>query len=201
MRTASNTSTFMTHLLIGLLLFLGIHSLGIVSPTGRERLVARLGEGAWKGLYSLVSLLGFVLLIYGYGVARQHPVLLYAPPVWARHLTALLMLAPFPLLFAAYLPGRIKKRLKHPMLLAVVVWATAHLIANGTLADLLLFGGFGLWALASIISLQSRPNRPLRTIAARPLNDGIAISLGLIAYLSFVLWLHARLIGVSPLPM
>jgi len=192
---------FMTYLVVGLLLFLGIHSLVIVSPSGRDRIAARLGEGRWKGLFALVSLAGFVLLIHGYGVARQQPMLLYTPPLWARHLAATLMLAVFPLLFAAYLPGKIKARIGHPMLVAVTLWAVAHLLANGTLADLALFGGFLAWAVAQLVSLRYRASRPLRTVAPRNLNDGIAVSLGLIVYVWFVLWLHVRLIGVAPLPM
>jgi uncharacterized membrane protein len=191
----------MTSLVIGLLLFLGVHSVAIVSPQGRDRMVARIGAGPWRAVYSLLALGGLVLLIHGYGVARQSPQLLYAPAGWTRHVAALLMLAPFPLLFAAYLPGRIKAKLQHPMLIAIMVWASAHLFANGMLADVLLFGGFLLWAAANLISFRYRSARPLRTIPPRPLNDGIAIALGLLVYLGFVLGLHARLIGVVPFPM
>ncbi len=191
----------MTFLVIGLLLFLDIHSIAIVSPAGRDRLLARLGEGPWKGLYSLVSIVGFVMLIHGYGLARQHPVLLYSPPLWARHLAVLLMLLPFPLLFAAYLPGQIKARLQHPMLLGVTIWAAAHLMANGMLADLALFGGFLLWSAADLISFKFRPSRPIRTAPPRKLNDAVAVSLGLVVYLLLLLWLHVRLFGVMPLPI
>lgn len=191
----------MTLLLIGLLLFLGVHSIAIVSPHGRERIVARIGAGAWRGLYSLLSLAGLVLIIHGYGVARSSPQLLYAPPEWTRHATALAMLAVFPLLFAPYLPGKIKATLRHPMLLAVVIWSGAHLLANGMLADVLLFGGFLLWAIAELLSFNYRSARPLRAAPVRPLNDGIAIALGLLIYVAFVLGLHARLFGVAPLPL
>jgi len=191
----------MTYLVIGLLLFLGVHSVSIVSPHGRDRLVARFGARTWRGLYSLLALAGLVMLIHGYGLARASPQFLYVPPPWTRHVTALLMLGALPLLFAAYLPGRIKARLGHPMLLSVVIWSSAHLLANGTVADVALFGGFLGWALADLISFKFRTARPLRTFVPRARNDGIAIALGLLVYLTLVLWLHARLIGVAPLPM
>ena len=188
----------MTYLTIGLLVFLGVHSVAIVAPAWRDQTAARIGKGAWMGLYSLVSIAGFVLLIWGYGLARQHPVQLYSPPVWTRHLAALLMLPVFPLLLAAYLPGRIKTALKHPMLAAVELWAFAHLIANGTLADVLLFGGFLAWAVADRISYSRRPVRPLHTAPPSKLNDLIAVVAGLVIYFAFAFWLHVRWIGVSP---
>src|ERR1700681_5108215 len=132
----------MLPLIIGLVLFLGVHSVAIVVPALRAGSIHRLGEGAWKGLYALVSLVGFVLICYGFGLARQAPVILYSPPTWLRHVALILMVPVFPLLVAAYLPGRIKTAAKHPMLAAVKLWAFAPLLANGTLADLLLFGGF-----------------------------------------------------------
>ena len=188
----------MTLLIVGLVLFLGVHSVAIVAPAWRDAQLAQRGEGAWKGLYSVVSIAGFVLLVWGYGLARQSPVVLYTPPTALRHVALLLMLPVFPLLFAVYLPGRIKTATKHPMLLATKFWALAHLLANGTLADVLLFGGFLAWAVADRISLKRRPQRPLRTAPARPLNDVIAIVGGLVVYAAFVGWLHAWLIGVSP---
>ncbi len=190
----------MTYLVFGLLLFLGIHSIAIVAPGWRDRTAARMGEGPWKGLYSLISIAGFVLLIWGYGLARQQPVVLYSPPAWTRYLAALLMLPAFPLLLAAYLPGRIRAALKHPMLAAVMLWALAHLVANGTLADALLFGGFLVWAVADRMSFKRRPVRAIRTAPPSSLNDVIAVAAGLALYIVFVLWLHARWIGVSPLP-
>ena len=132
----------MTLLILGLLIFLGVHSTSIFAPGWRTAQIKRRGDAAWKGVYALVSLAGFALLIYGYGVARQLPVVLYTPPTFTRHIALLLMLPVFPLLFAAYLPGRIKAAAKHPMLLAVKLWALAHLLANGTLHDVILFGAF-----------------------------------------------------------
>jgi len=187
-------------LIAGLVLFLGIHSVEIFSRTFRADAIARLGEKRWKGIYSLLSIAGFVLLVWGYGVARQNPILLYAPPLWTRHLTALLMLPVFPMLLAAYLPGRIKATLKNPMLIAIKTWALAHLIANGMLADVLLFGSFLAWAVADRISLKHRVARPVPGPSPSKYNDLIAVVAGLALYVAFVFWLHLRLIGVSPLP-
>jgi uncharacterized membrane protein len=190
----------MTLLIIGLVLFLGIHSVSIVAPAWRDAQVAQRGEGPWKGIYSIVSLLGFVLLIYGYGLARQSPTVLYTPPALLRHVALLLMLPFFPLLFAAYLPGRIKTAAKHPMLLSIKVWAVAHLLANGTLHDVILFGGFLAWAVADRISVKQRAVQ--RAVPGAPpsaMNDVKAIVAGLAAYAVFLLWGHRWLIGVSPL--
>lgn len=187
----------MTWLVLGLVLFLGIHSIAIVAPGWRDAQLARMGEGPWKGMYSLISIVGFVLLVVGYGIARQSPVVLYQPPVWTRHLAMLLMLPVFPLLFAVYLPGRIKAAAKHPMLAATKFWALAHLLANGTLADVLLFGGFLAWAVADRISLKRRPARATPAAPARPLNDVIAVVGGLAVYAAFVMGAHAWLIGVA----
>jgi uncharacterized membrane protein len=189
----------MTWLLLGVVLFLGVHSVSIVAPGWRDAQFAQRGEAAWKGLYSLASAAGFALIVYGYGVARQTPVVIYTPPAGLRHLALLLMLPVFPLLFAAYLPGRIKSAAKHPMLLATKFWALAHLLANGTLADVLLFGGFLAWAVADRISVKRRPVRGVPAGQARPMNDLLALAGGLLVYALFVVWLHAWLIGVSPL--
>jgi len=187
-------------LIIGLALFLGVHSVAIVSPALRARTIHRLGEPAWKGLYALVSLVGFVLICYGFGLARQAPVLLYSPPQWLRQVALIVMLPVFPLVLAAYLPGRIKTAAKHPMLAAVKLWAFAHLLANGSLPDVLLFGGFLAWAVADRISLKRRSApQALRTAPPGPWNDAIAAVLGLAIYALLIGWAHARLFGVSPI--
>ncbi|WP_277185343.1 NnrU family protein [Caballeronia sp. BR00000012568055] len=186
-------------LVIGLLVFLGIHSVSIVAPGWRAAQIARLGEGPWKGLYSLVSIASFVAMLYGYGMARHAPVMLYAPPVALRHLALLLMLPVFPLLIAAYLPGRIKRVARHPMLLAVILWALAHLIANGSLRDVVLFGGFLLWAIADLVSVSRRKNpRAVPGAPASPVNDVIVVVAGLGFYAFMVLYGHAHWIGVAP---
>jgi len=190
----------MSLLIVGLVLFLGVHSIAIVSPGLRGRAVQSMGEGAWKGLYALVSLAGFVLICYGFGLARAMPVILYSPPTWLRHVALLVMLPVFPLLIAAYLPGRIKTAAKHPMLAAVKFWALAHLLANGSLADVLLFGGFLAWAVLDRISVKRRTvQAALRTAPPGPWNDVIAVVLGLGIYALLIVWAHVRLFGVSPL--
>ncbi|MBU7575143.1 MAG: NnrU family protein [Hydrogenophaga sp.] len=193
----------MTWLIVGLVLFLGVHSVSIVSPQGRHALAGRMGEGGYKGAYALVSFVGLALIVWGYSLARQAPVLLYTPPTGLRHLALLLMLPVFVLLFAAYLPGRIQRVAKHPMLLAVKCWALAHLLANGTLADVLLFGGFLAWAVADRISVKRRAAAGLlRSPPALPgstANDAIALVGGLAVYLLFVYWAHAWLFGVRPM--
>ena len=185
--------------LIGRELFLGVHCVAIVAPAWRDAQLAQRGEAAWKGLYSVVSVVGFALLIYGYGLARQSPVVLYSPPTFTRHIALLLMLPVFPLLLAAYLPGRLRSAAKHPMLLAVKLWATAHLIANGTLVDVLLFGSFLAWAVADRISLKRRPVRAVPGAPPGAANDALALIVGLALYVAFLLWGHQWLIGVSPL--
>jgi uncharacterized membrane protein len=190
----------MSLLIAGLVLFLGVHSVAIVSPGLRARAMHRMGEGAWKGLYALVSLAGFVLICYGFSLARQTPVILYSPPTWLRQVALVIMLPVFPLLIAAYLPGRIKTAAKHPMLAALKLWAFAHILANGSLADVLLFGGFLAWAVMDRISLKRRSApQVLRTAPPGPWNDVIAVVLGLAVYALLIGWAHVRLFGVSPL--
>jgi uncharacterized membrane protein len=187
---------------VGLLLFLGIHSVSIFAPAWRGGMVARMGEQPWKGVYSVVSAVALVLLVVGYGLARRSPVVVYTPPAGLRHLALLVMLPVFPLLFAAYLPGRVKSAAKHPMLLAVKFWAAAHLLANGTLADVLLFGGFLAWAVVDRISVKRRTPAEAHAVPAapaRPMNDAIAVGGGLVVYAVFLLWGHRWLIGVAPL--
>jgi len=187
----------MSLLVVGLILFLGIHSVSIVAPAWRDKQIERRGEKVWKGIYSLVSLAALILLIHGYGVARQDPLVLYAPPPALRLVALLLMLPVFPLLFAAYLPGRMQRAARHPMLLAVMFWAAAHLLANGTLADVLLFGGFFVWAVADWISVQRRAV-PRRVPGAPPstLNDIAALAGGLLVYAGLLFWGHVWLSGV-----
>ena len=186
--------------LIGMILFLGIHTVPIVAGGARQRLLARFGENGWKGMFSVVSIVGFALLIYGYGIARQSPVPLYTPAPWLRHVSMLLMLPVFPLLIAAYLPGRIKAVTRHPMLLAVMLWGTAHLLANGTLADVVLFGGFLAWAIADRVSVARR-GVVVAVKSTGYANDLLAVGAGLIVYVAIVVWLHVRLFGVPVITM
>ncbi|MCI4429407.1 MAG: NnrU family protein [Burkholderiales bacterium] len=189
----------MTLLILGLVLFLGVHSVSIVAPAWRDAQLAQRGEAAWKGFYSVAAGIGLALTIYGYGVARDAPIVLYLPLPGLRHVALLLLLPVFVLLLAVYLPGRIKTATKHPMLLATKLWAAAHLLANGTLADVLLFGGFLAWAIADRISLNRRPAHAVPALPARAANDAIALAGGLVLYAVTLLWLHAWLIGVAPI--
>jgi uncharacterized membrane protein len=187
---------------VGLVMFLAIHSVSIATPRWRMAQIAQHGEGPWKAAYSIASIISLVLLIVGYGKARQTGFVLYSPPPSLRHLALVLMLPVFPLLIAAYLPGRISRAAKHPMLLAVMIWAVAHLLANGTSADVLLFGAFLVWAVADRISVARRAKEARHDVPAlpvRPANDVIVVVVGLLIYAAFLLGVHRWLIGVSPL--
>lgn len=186
----------MSILLLGLVLFFGVHSVSIVNDSWRNRMAERMGEWQWKGVYALVAIAGFVLIVWGYGLARQDPIVLYSPPVLVYPVAMLLLVPVFPLLLAAYLPGRIKTVVKHPMLVAIKLWAVAHLLVNGTLADVLLFGAFLVWAVFDRISLKRRTQRPVPDIASGPANDLIAIVGGLALYAVFIFGLHSWLVGV-----
>ena len=186
----------MTTLVIGLALFLGVHSVSIVNATWRDSVVARIGKGPWQGLYSLVAVAGLALIVYGYGVARQTPVLLYVPPLWLRHLTLVLMVPVFVLFLAPYFPGRIKTKARHPMILATKLWALAHLLANGSLADVVLFGSFIAWAGMDRVSMKQRETREVPGVPPSRWNDLVVLTLGLIIYAVFIGGAHLRLIGV-----
>jgi uncharacterized membrane protein len=190
----------MTLLLLGLVLFLGAHSVRIFADDWRSRRIAALGLNGWKGIYSVLSIAGFVLIIYGYAAARQAPVVLYAPPVWTRHLAALLTIPAFILLVAAYVPGtRIKRAVGHPMVLGVKTWALAHLLANGMLADVLLFGAFLVWAVLDYIAARKRDRAAGTVYVVGPITrDIVAVVVGLVAWAAFAMWLHRVLIGVGP---
>lgn len=191
----------MLALIVGLAIFLGIHSMRIVDGAFRERMVARIGEGPWKGLYSLVSAVGFVLIIWGYAMARPESALLFEPPVWLKHIAVLLNLVALVLIGAYIVPtGRIKARLGHPMILGVKVWAFAHLLANGRVAELVLFGAFLAWAILDFAA-NRRLDRARGTvhIAGPVRNDAIAVGVGVVIWAAFVFGLHQWLIGVSPL--
>ncbi len=192
----------MIWLILGLVLFLGMHSVRMLAPGFRSSFIADRGENAWKGLYSVVSIVGFVLIIWGFGTARGEGPVLYVLPFWFSHITLLLMLVSFIMLAAAYVPsGRIKPAIKHPMLLAVKLWAFGHLLSNGDLASVLLFGSFLVWAICDRIS-ESRREREGLTTPPEPgpiRNDAIVVVIGVVAYVLFVWKLHEWLIGVPPI--
>ena len=189
----------MTMLIAGLVLFLGVHSIAIVAPAGRDRLAARLGTGTWRALHGLLSLAGLALVVVGFGAARAAPVVLYVPPRWLQLVAVVLMAAAFPMLFASFLRGRLQATLQHPLLAATKTWAFAHLLANGRLADLILFGSILAWAVADRISLKHRKPRPATAAPGSPYNDLLAVVLGLGLYAVFLLGAHQWLFGVAPL--
>lgn len=193
----------MIPLLIGLLLFIGIHLLP-TRPELRRGLVTRYGEGVYKAAYSVVALAGLTLIVVGYQKAQMMPgknPILWNPPASGRHITMLLMLPVFPLLIAAYLPGRIAAAVRHPMLTAVKLWALGHLLVRGDAASLLLFAGLLAWAVYDRISLKAREQAGLVAVKSGPLrNDAIAIVVGLALYAVMLKWGHQALIGVRLLP-
>jgi uncharacterized membrane protein len=189
-------------LVVGLVLFLGAHSVRVFGEDWRSAMVARLGEKPWKGLYSLVSIAGFALVVIGYGMARRSPVMLWEqPPVGTRHIAALLTLVAFVLLAATYVPrNQLRAKLHHPMLLGVKAWALGHLIANNTLADVVLFGSFLAWAVLDFSAAKKRDRAegkvyPPGTVAG----TAIAVVVGVLAWAVFAFWLHGAWIGVRPL--
>jgi uncharacterized membrane protein len=190
----------MVLLVAGLIVFLGVHSMRIFAEDWRVARIAAIGMPAYKGIYSVVSLVGLVLIVIGYGQARAVPVVLWDPPLWTRRLSALLMLFAFVLLVGAYVPGnRIKAAVKHPMILGVKIWAAAHLLANGTLADLLLFGGFLVWAVASFRAARARDRLQASSAMKVTLAGTVAaIVVGAVLWAVFALVLHAWLFGVHP---
>jgi uncharacterized membrane protein len=190
----------MVYLLAGLFIFLGVHSVRVFADGWRNRLHDKLGMQTYQGLYSVLSLAGFVLIVWGFGMARQTPVQLWVPPVGMRHLAALLTLLAFVLLASAYVPGNmIKARVHHPMVAGVKVWAFAHLLANGNLAHVILFGSFLAWAVLLFIASRKRDRRNGSVYPAGQAGaTGMAIAIGVASWIAFTLWLHGWLIGVRP---
>jgi uncharacterized membrane protein len=190
----------MNYLILGLVIFLGTHSIRIVGEGWRTRARAQWGEAAFKGMYSLVSLLGFGLIIYGFGLARETPTVLWMPPRGMRHAASLLTLISFVFLAAAYVPrNAFKARFHHPMVLAVKVWALAHLLANGSLAHVVLFGSFLAWAVLDFIASRRR-DRALGTTypAGNAAGTLTTLAVGAGAWAVFALYLHGLLIGIRP---
>lgn len=185
----------MTLMIIGLLLFLGLHSVRIFADDWRSAAVARIGEPAWKGIYSLFAIAGLALAIIGYGRMRLDPALVWVPPAGLRHFVALLMVPAFILLVAAYVPrNHLKAGLGHPMIIAVALWALAHLLANGRPGDIVFFGAFLLWAL---LDWRAAVRRPAAAAAAPTwARTAVTVVIGLVAYWLFAFHLHAWVTGV-----
>lgn len=190
----------MTLMMVGLALFLGVHLTAVIGL--RDSAMAQIGEGPWKGLYAVVSILGFVAMVYGFAEARLQPEVVWAPPVWTRHLGLTIMLPVFPLVFAAYLPGRIKRLAGgHPMVVGAFLWALSHVVANGFLHEMVFFGSWLVWAVIDYASLRRRPARVIPTAPPSSLNDGIALVGGLAVYAAFLFGVHEWLFNVAPLAM
>ena len=184
-------------MILGLVLFLGVHLFTIMRPH-RAALLARLGEHGYKGLYSLISILGLALIVYGFARYRQGEWIdVWLPPVWTRHLAALLVLFALIMFVASYSRGRIYTTLKHPMLAGVKLWALAHLMANGDLGSIILFGSILAWAVIDRISLKRRsdPGAPPIPVGGTR-NDVIAIFGGVAAYAVLGFWFHPYVIGI-----
>jgi uncharacterized membrane protein len=191
----------MAILILGLIIFIGIHSIHMVAPAWRAARIERLGKQGWRGVFSVLSIAGVVLIVYGYGLARRAPVAVWVPPAGMAHVTALLTLIAFILITAAYVPGNhFKRALGHPMLCGVALWAFGHLLANGTLNAIVLFGVFLVWALVEVRSGRRRDREegvvyPEGVVS----RDALIVVIGLVAWAVFAFWLHGVMIGVRPL--
>jgi uncharacterized membrane protein len=188
-------------LILGLILFIGLHSIRIVADGWRTRQIERIGANRWKGIYSILAIIGLVLIIWGFGLARQNPVLLYVPPLWLRHFNGLLVLIAFIFFAAARVPNNhLKAKFGHPQTLAVKIWAFGHLLATGMLHDVVLFGSFLVWSIALYATARARDRRagtvyPPGTVKG----DVLIVVIGAVVWALFAFWLHTLLIGVNPL--
>lgn len=190
----------MAFLIFGLVLFLGVHSVRVFADDWRTQTIARLGGNAYKTGYTVLSLVGFVLIVWGFGMVREVPTVLWTPPRGMRHGAALLNALAFVLLLAAYVPRNgIKARVHHPMVLAVKTWALAHLISNGNLAHVVLFGAFLAWAVLDFISARRRDRaQGIQYPAGSGFATVLTVVLGVALSGVFALWLHGLLIGIKP---
>ncbi|AKM03347.1 NnrU family protein [Burkholderia pyrrocinia] len=187
-------------LILGLAIFLGVHSIRIIADGWRSAMIARIGEKGWKAGYAIASIVGFVLIVRGYGIARESATLLWVSPVGVRHLTGMLTAIAFVLIAASYVPrNRIKTLVGHPMLAGVMVWAVAHLLMNGTVHAVVLFGAFLVWSLVDFVVSRTRDRRDgVRYPAGGLPGDAVAIMAGLVVWAVFAGFLHGWLIGVRP---
>ena len=191
----------MAYLLLGLVLFLGVHSVRIVADGWRTRTLARLGDSPYKSVYTLLSLIGLGLIVWGFAVVREMPIMLWMPPRGMRHAAAFFTLLAFVLLAAAYVPrNAIKAQLHHPMILAVKAWALAHLLANGSLAHVILFGSFLVWGVANFVAARKRDRAAgIRYPGGTSVGTVITLLVGVLAWAVVAFFLHGLLIGIRPL--
>jgi uncharacterized membrane protein len=191
----------MALLILGLVIFLGVHSVRIFAEPWRAGMIERLGPMRWKGLYAVLSIVGFVILVIGFRHARAETTVLYVTPAWMKHVTAVLMMLAMILFVAAYIPRNwFKARFHHPQLLSVKTWAFAHLLSVGVMADVVLFGAFLVWAVVDFI-VSRRRDREQNVVYApgNAIGTSITVAAGLVAWSVFALLLHGPLIGVRPL--
>jgi len=187
----------MVWLILGLILFHGIHSLRMIAPDWRNAQYEAMGENKWKSVYSLVSIIALVILVYGYSQARLEAGFIYIPPQWGALVAIVLMAFAFILMTFNVRSSRFRKITKHPFLMAIILWSIAHLLANGDTASVLLFGTFLVWAIANYLFV-SRRGDPLPPVA--PLwQDLAAIIFGLILWVVFITFGHEWLFGVAPI--
>ncbi len=187
----------MIWLLIGLILFLGMHSVRMVLPGVREVFWQAWGENAWKGIYTVVSIVGLILIVWGYGLTRVEGTVLYVPPSWGGIANLILMFAAFTLLPFNMRSDLLRPYIKNPFLLAVGLWSIGHLLANGELGSVILFGSFLIWAVANRFSVIRRPDVPPPSVPL--LQDMAAIGVAWVIFLLFLFKLHEWLIGVPPI--
>lgn len=187
----------MVVLIAGLIALLGVHSIKIVAPRWRDRVVARYGEGTYKGVYSLVAISGLVLIVWGFARSGNDPVFLYTPPGWGRHL-AMTLMAPALILAcaSAFPPGGIKRLVRHPLLFATMLWAAAHILANGDLGGVVLFTAFLVW---SAVDWMAQPGGDRLPRSAFNKWDIASVVAGVLLYVALIAGLHYWLFGVSPI--
>lgn len=193
----------MLPLILGIVIFLGVH-LVPTSPDLKAGLTERFGATAYKVAFGVLSFAGLVLIVMGYHKLQLMPdknVVLWDPPAFTSHIAVALMLPAMIFLVAYLVPSRIRTAVKHPMLIAIKTWALAHLIANGDLASLILFGSFLAYAVYDRITLKRRvTTAPVNVIAPSPINDVIVVVGGIALFAFILLWAHHYLIGVAPIP-
>lgn len=190
----------MKYLILGLVVFLGVHSVRIFAEAWRTSVLEKIGLAAYKAVYTVLSLLGLGLIVWGFGIAREAPVVLWVPPVGMRHAASLFTLVAFVFLAAAYIPrNTIRARLHHPMVLGVKAWALAHLMSTGTLAHAILFGAFLTWGVLCFIASRKRDRA--QAVVYAPGHTGatvVTVLLGLVGWVVFAFLLHGLLIGIRP---
>lgn len=188
-------------LVLGLILFLATHSVRIFADPWRRRRIEAHGKACWMVFHSVLSILSLVLIVWGYGMARENPVVVWDPPVWTRHLAILLTLPAFALVTLNRAePGPVRAAVGHPMILGVKIWAFAHLLANGTLADIVLFGALLAWAIAAYAAARRRDRAEGIVHRRGPWGPELArMAAGIVIWVGFLLFLHEWLIGVDPL--